>query len=100
MKLTRLTGWLFLALAGAFLVLDIVRLLDKGGFATRSVGKLWYSIDPTSLGLLQAAIERHIDPMLWKIFFFVFLSLPDWALPGLIGAALVILTSRRKERDG
>ena len=58
-------GWLFVLAtfgAGAW---EVFAPAAKGGVALRPLGALWYWIDPGSLNLAQAVVERYILPELW-----------------------------------
>jgi len=98
-NLLRLLGLLFLLAAVAALIYDL------GGFAPPSdeqlspLGQLWFQLHPGSLNMLQAGVERNLDPDLWHETLFPILELPAafvLALPGLI---LLLLSTLIRNRD-
>lgn len=56
----RVLGLLLLAVAFGLFLRDLAMEGPAG-----TVGDVWYSIDPPSLNLLQAGIQRHLSPDLW-----------------------------------
>jgi hypothetical protein len=56
------------------------------------LGQLWFEIDPPSLNLAQAGIQRHVAPWLWEDVVQPLLELPAW--PVLAGHGTVLLALR------
>ena len=65
--ISRILGYLFLAAALLVLLLDLWRWWrsEGGALSFRPLGQVWYSLDPGSLNLMQAGIERYLLPVLW-----------------------------------
>ncbi|MEJ1993779.1 MAG: hypothetical protein P8X75_01020 [Limibacillus sp.] len=100
-NLLRLLGLLLLLGALAALIYDL------GGFAPPSdqqfspLGQLWFQLHPGSLNMLQAGIERNLDPDLWHETIFPILELPAvfvLALPGLVLLLLSTFVRKREKR--
>ena len=59
----------------------------RGDGELSQLGALWFQLHPGSLNLLQAGIERNIDPDIWQDRIVPFLEFPAvfaLMLPGLI----------------
>ena len=91
MILFKLIGWTLILISIAIGGLELWDLSTTGRFSFSTWGELWYRLDPGSLNLYQAMVERYISPGLWDDYlapllledaFFVF------ALPGLFLAAI------------
>ena len=87
----RFIGWVLIVVALVVLGIELWILATTGSFTLHTWGELWYRLDPGSLNLYQAVVERYLSPELWdKVLapllleeaFFVF------ALPGLLLASL------------
>ena len=59
-----------------------------GAFRFADVGEHWFALHPTSLQLLQPAIERHLTPFLWDPVMLTILTLP--AAPLFVGLAAAL----------
>jgi hypothetical protein len=97
----RILGLIFLIIATVFLGWEAVRSGGDDGWQITKVGKLWYWIDPPSLGLLEAGIVRHVSEDFWYDVVFPILELPVWALLGALGLILLavsFLVRRRRRR--
>ncbi len=93
----RIVGWLFLAVAAAVLVWDVVLWADAASFRATALGQHWYDLDRATLGGLQVVIERYIWPPLWKPVAWT-LQQPTWAVFGVLGLVLAIGLRRRRRR--
>jgi len=84
-------------MAGAFvaMVVDGIRWLANGTLALTPVGAAWFALDPASLNITQAAIERYTFPVLWDPVMITLLNLPIWAVAGGIGLLLALLGQKR-----
>ena len=96
-----------LRLLGAVLVLGALAALvyDLGGFAPPSdqqfspLGQLWFQLHPASLNMLQAGIERNLDPDLWHETVFPILQQPAVFVLALPGLVLLLLSTFIRKRD-
>ncbi len=79
-----IAGFIFLGMAALPLAHDLYLWAARGVWAPMALGALWYEIDPGSLNLTQAAIQRYVSPAVWRPVFEVLLW-PAWVLPGAIG---------------
>jgi hypothetical protein len=89
----RVIGWLLILAALILLGRDIVAWIHLGRWVAMPAGQLWHDLSPNSLGLAQAAIERHV----WNPVIFTILRQPAWlvfAVPGLV----LLLAARRSRR--
>lgn len=64
---------------------------ETGRFIPLALGQMWFNIDPSSLNIVQAAIERHVWPPLWDPVILTVLRWPAWAVMGLPALILLIL---------
>ena len=94
----RVIGIVFAALALLAAGGELVGSLEAGGWRPLALGLLWYRIDPGSLNLLQAGIERHVSPTLWDPVLVTLLQAPTWLVLGLISALLLYLFRRRQPK--
>ena len=53
------------------------------------LGALWFSIDPFSLNLVQAVIERYVWEPLWDPVLVAVLQLPAAPVFGVLGVLLI-----------
>ena len=88
----RVVFWLFVVLAVGFAGLDGYRSIQSGKLAFIPLGQSWYAIDPGSLNLLQAVVERYLHPYLWDPIIFTVLLAPSWAFFG--GLAVLVALAR------
>lgn len=95
----RVLAWLFVALGLGVFAYDLWIFLDSGAVRLTALGQLWYWLDPGSLNLAQAVIQRYIHPALWDPVITSVLFL--WASPFflILGIALVWLFRRRGRRS-
>jgi len=63
-----------------------------------SLGELWFSIHPSSLGLIQPAIQRYISPQLWDPGMIWVLSQSATVAFALITAVLFLVARVRARR--
>lgn len=95
---------LILRLLGAVLVLaalwpllrEMTMLLHGAGHHFIPLGQLWFEIDPATLNMLQAGIQRRISPGLWEDVIQPFLTWPAW--PVLIATGLTLILISRVRR--
>ncbi len=77
---------------------DLWRLLQGEPFSLTSLGMLWFSIAPSSLQMLQPAIERHVAVWLWRDLIFPLLEAPALLDFGVLGLLLLWLGRKRRQR--
>jgi hypothetical protein len=88
----RLLGAILVAAGLAVAAVDLSA--GVGPLAT-SAGELWYRIDPGSLNLTQAVIQRYVHPGLYDPVLLTVLLWPAALVLGVPGAVLLLLTGRR-----
>lgn len=100
----------FLVLAGAFAALiydgtktiagyDNSKPIAENVYITK-LGATWNALHPTSLQLLQPAIERHMAEWLWDPLALNVLTAPTWLVLGLLGAFFILIGRKRKPLIG
>jgi hypothetical protein len=92
----------FWIIAGGFiaLVYDGTKSIAGNALSFTPVGQIWYNIHPTSLQLLQPAIERHVAAWLWESVIQNILTAPAWLVLGIIGAVLMLIGRKKKPLIG
>jgi hypothetical protein len=96
----------FLILAGGFMALiyDGTKSIGGGALVFSPLGLFWNNVHTTSLQLLQAAVERHIEPRLgqwlWDPVILTVLTAPAWLVFGIIGAILMLIGRKKKPLIG
>jgi len=98
MIIIRVLGVLLLAGAVIAGVLQFQMWSDTGRFTPLALGQLWYNIDPPSLNIAQAAIERHVWPPLWDPVILTILRWPAWLVLGVPGVVFMALPRHRRQR--
>ncbi|MAA99589.1 MAG: hypothetical protein CMN86_15045 [Stappia sp.] len=100
--LLRILGLWLVALALVALVIDATGSIAASAWVFTPAGKYWFDFDPASLGLAQAAVQRHVSPMLWDPVIQTLLEAPVWAVAGPLGFVLLWLgdLGRRRRRRG
>jgi hypothetical protein len=91
-------GLLFCLAALAVLGWDLWRLLAGEGLVLSALGRVWFELAPTSLQMLQPAIERHMAPWLWQNLIFPLLQWPAAAVFAALGLPLLWLGRARRPR--
>jgi hypothetical protein len=103
-SLFRILG--FLSLAGGFiaLVYDGTKSIAGGALVFTPLGQLWNNVHSTTLQLLQAAIERHVEPRvgqwLWDPVVLSILTAPACLVLGVLGAILMLIGRKKKPLIG
>jgi hypothetical protein len=86
-----------LLLAGLVLLArDLVPVARGAGFQPEALGQLWYAVDPGSLNLLQAVIQRYLLPALWDGGVVWLLLQPAFAVALVLGVLLWLVTRPRR----
>jgi ABC-type Fe3+ transport system permease subunit len=94
----RLIGWIVFLAGLAVLARDVFVWIDTKHWAPIALGQLWYQLNRSSLNLVQAVVQRYINPFLWDpIIVSILLS---WAFAVLmfLGVLLLIVFRRRTAR--
>jgi hypothetical protein len=90
----RALGWILCIAGLSVLVRDAVAWFETKTWMPIAVGQLWYTLDRSSLNLVQAVIQRYVSPVLWdRVLVPILLC---WAFAVLIGLGAVILLLARK----
>ena len=96
----RVLGFLFIAAAFFFLVVDGTQWIANGKYSITSVGYFWEQLNQSSLLKLQPAIEQHVPPWLWDLIKRFFFEAPVWAVLTVIGAILMLIGRKRRPPIG
>ncbi len=72
---------------------------DQKGLVIRPLGQIWFEIDPPSLNVTQAVVERYISPFVWDPLIASLLQVPGVALFAVLGLVFLLL-SRSSRRGG
>ncbi len=94
--LFRLSGYFFLGVAVVAAVVDGSKSIAAAAFAYTPVGQVWFELAPASLNIAQAAIQRHVSPVLWDPVIQTLLGWPVWVVLPPLAVALLILGMRRR----
>lgn len=70
--------------------------LAAGAHAFIPLGQLWFEIDPPSLNMTQAGIQRHVAPWLWDDLVQPLLEQPAWPVLAALGLVLLWLRPRAR----
>jgi hypothetical protein len=62
-----------------------------------SLGQLWYNLDPSSLNLMQAVVQRYIHPFLWDPIIVTVLLWWAFAVLMVLGLLILALSGRRAQ---
>ena len=89
----RLIG--YLAVVGAIIAggRDLWLSIEADRLVLTPLGALWYAVNPASLNVLQAGIQRGVHPALWDPVMISYLNLPAF-MALLILAALTLLIAQ------
>jgi Gpi18-like mannosyltransferase len=99
--LLRVVGFLFIAAAFFFLVVDGTQWIANGKFSITSVRYIWEQVNQSSLLKLQPAIEHHVPPWLWQdVIQRFFFEAPVWAVLTGIGAILMLIGRKKRPPIG
>ncbi|MGF1609938.1 MAG: hypothetical protein ACFCUQ_11120 [Kiloniellales bacterium] len=94
----RLLGWLLVLASFASLVYDLIRVAQGEAFRLSPLGQIWFALDPGSLNLVQAVIERYVWPPLWDPAILWVLQQPAALVLLLPGVLLLLLIGRGRRR--
>ena len=100
----RLFGLFLLLVALLVLAADLAAAGQGSDSQIMPLGALWYSLNPASLNLVQAVIERYIWEPLWDPVLLAVLQWPAAPAFGLLGVLLMVLSflrlPARKDKAG
>jgi hypothetical protein len=92
---SRFLGLWLLAGAVVAAVIDGSKSIAASRFVMTTVGEAWFQVHRNSLGLAQAALERHVSPVLWDPVVVSILFLP-LAVVLLVIASLLLAIGKPK----
>jgi hypothetical protein len=92
----RIIGWMLLLTGAAVLVRDVVAYFQNNLWTPLALGQLWYTLDRSSLNLVQAVIQRYVSPFLWDRVIVALLLC--WASAVLLGLGAFVLVLARHRR--
>ncbi len=95
-SVVRILASLLLLFAAMLLVREAVRWLSGEGWSPIPLGQIWFDIDPASLNMLQAGIQRRLSPSLWEDVIQPVLTWPAAPMVGALGLALWLGSRRRR----
>ena len=100
----RQLGRIFLMIAFGVVALGVLVWL-AGHDVTKSAGELWYVLEPGSLNLSQAIVQRYLHPVIWEVLAVPLLMRPFWEAMVLsfifllvVGSGIIFLVPRRRRR--
>jgi len=96
----RFLGLISLATAFILIIYDGTKSIAGNTVFITKLGDVWNNIHSTSLQLLQAAIERHVDPLLWQFVVQPVLEQPSWLVLAILGIVLIVLGRKKKPLIG
>ncbi len=92
-------GALFLLAGFVVLRYELSRQGEGESVAFQQLGQVWYELDPASLNLAQAIVERYLHAVLWDPVILTLLywpSVPVLAVPGVLLVLLGLWPRRRR----
>ena len=96
----RFIGLWILAVAFVALIRDGTKTIAGSAVAVTTLGKDWENFHPSSLQLVQPAIERHVAEWLWNPVIQTVLARPTWLVLGVVGALLVLIGRKKRPLIG
>ena len=101
MLFLRVLGVWSLLAAMVALTIDGTKSLasGEGQWIATPLGEHWFKISASSLNAAQAAIERHVHPLLWDPVIISLLQVPTWIVFGVLGLVFYWLGRRRRHLD-
>jgi hypothetical protein len=98
MIVLRVVGGLLCAVALVAVMADLSLWISSGAWHSATVADHWQRINPHTLNLAQAVIERYVSAWLWDFVIRIILGWPTWAVLGVPGIILLALPRRRTRR--
>jgi MYXO-CTERM domain-containing protein len=99
-KLFRLLGAVLLGAGLGLLGRDLIDAWHHGSLQTAALGQLWAAFDPASLERFQATAARYFASASGGGAASWLLIQPAFAIAGLVGIFLLLLTRRRRRHYG
>lgn len=93
----RVIGWILVVMAVAALGHEVILAFETGSYHFIALGEQWFKINPASLNISQAAIQRYVAPWLWEPVITTILLWPTWLVLGIPG---IFLTWAFRIRNG
>jgi hypothetical protein len=91
----RFVSLVLIVIALMLLGADMVTSLQRSGqIAVRSIEEVWRIFGPASIDGMKVWVEHSLPSPLPDLFYSV-LSLPAWALTGVLGVVIAFLFGRR-----
>lgn len=94
----RAVGWILTGVAAVLLARELFHLLSEGRFEPLDVGYVWFTLHADSLQLAQPVVQRYVHPWLWEPVIVTLLLWPAFAVIGVPGVLLLLLTRPRRRR--
>ncbi len=91
-------GWVLTAITLGVAGWEALAPRPPGGGPLRPAGQLWFDLDPASLNLVQAVIERYVWAPLWDPILSSLLQLPAVLVFAVPAGGLVLLCHWRRLR--
>lgn len=91
--------WSLLAAMVALTVDGTRSLAGQGQFIVTALGEHWFKLHSASLNTFQAAVERHVHPVLWDPLILNVLQIPTWIFFTVLGLLLYWIGRRKKPRE-
>src|SRR5271155_3648845 len=93
----RLIGWIFFLAGLGVLARDVFVWIETKLWAPIALGQLWYDLDPSSLNLVQAVVQRYIHPFLWDPIIVTVLLWWAFAVLMVLGLLILALSGKRAQ---
>ena len=91
----RLIGWILFLAGLAVLTRDAFVWIETKQWAPLALGQLWYNLNPSSLNLAQAVVQRYIHPFLWDPIIVTVLLWWAFAVLMVLGLLILAFSGRR-----
>lgn len=98
MILFRILGYILALVGFGFMIVDGARSIAAGRFDATAFGRTWFSIDPPSLNLSQAVVERYTSPYIWDPIIITVLTWPTFAVAFGLALIFVLIGGRGRRR--
>ena len=94
----RLIGWIIFLAGLSVLVRDVLVWIDTKLWTPISLGQMWFDFSRSSLNLVQAVVQRYINPFLWDPIIVTILLCWAFAVFMVLGLLILALCGRRAPR--
>jgi len=98
MIVVRVIGVLLCVVALVAGMADLAVWISSGTWRSAALGEHWFKINPYTLNLAQAVIQRYISAWLWESVIQTILLWPTWAVFGVPGLILLAVPRGRPRR--